>query len=163
MICDVSPGHRTERIRMALAQRPWPKRLIKRVEKQVHLCLTFSGQDYSKNTERWLTLTVRPRLCPIALLDVQQLPVINVRPDAAYAWKSARLRPFPWTDAVKMDIGACLFCGECAAACPNRAIRFTSEYSMAVTRRGGFDHGATGQLRQSRPGTKNKGTIRQIP
>lgn len=37
--------------------------------------------------------------------------------------------------AVKMDIGACLFCGECATVCPNRAIRFSHEYSMAVTRR----------------------------
>lgn len=36
---------------------------------------------------------------------------------------------------VEIDLGACLFCGECAAACPNRAIRLTRDYSMAVARR----------------------------
>ncbi len=38
-------------------------------------------------------------------------------------------------DAVRIDLGSCLFCGECAAACPNRAIRFTREYRMASSGR----------------------------
>ena len=37
--------------------------------------------------------------------------------------------------AVRIDLGRCLFCGECAAACPNQAIHFTSEYRMASAAR----------------------------
>ncbi len=37
--------------------------------------------------------------------------------------------------AVSIDLGRCLFCGECAAICPNQAIRFTREYRMATPRR----------------------------
>jgi Ni,Fe-hydrogenase III small subunit/NAD-dependent dihydropyrimidine dehydrogenase PreA subunit len=49
------------------------------------------------------------------------------------------------TDAVtvhdgkpRLDLGSCLFCGECAAACPGRAIAFTSEYRLASRTRTGL-------------------------
>ncbi len=38
-------------------------------------------------------------------------------------------------DAVRIDLGACLFCGECCAACPGQAIRFTKDHKMAAARR----------------------------
>lgn len=31
-----------------------------------------------------------------------------------------------------LDLGKCLFCGECAARCPNRAIQFIAQYQMAA-------------------------------
>jgi Ni,Fe-hydrogenase III small subunit/Pyruvate/2-oxoacid:ferredoxin oxidoreductase delta subunit len=34
-----------------------------------------------------------------------------------------------------LDIGACLFCGECARICPSQRIHFTRHYSMAVRKR----------------------------
>ena len=34
---------------------------------------------------------------------------------------------------LRIDLGGCLFCGSCAAECPTRAIRFTSEYRMAAS------------------------------
>ena len=34
-----------------------------------------------------------------------------------------------------IDVGECIFCGNCEGACPNRAIRFTAEYAMAVRAR----------------------------
>lgn len=37
---------------------------------------------------------------------------------------------------VRMDLGRCLFCGDCARACPNCAILFTNEYRLAVRNRG---------------------------
>ncbi len=46
------------------------------------------------------------------------------------------------TGAVKVngspsiDLGLCLFCGDCLAACPAGAISFTREYRMAVSARG---------------------------
>jgi Ni,Fe-hydrogenase III small subunit/formate hydrogenlyase subunit 6/NADH:ubiquinone oxidoreductase subunit I len=36
---------------------------------------------------------------------------------------------------LKMDLGKCLFCGECEAACPQGAIKFTPEYRLAVRHR----------------------------
>ena len=39
------------------------------------------------------------------------------------------------SDAVSIDLGACLFCGECAAACPNEAIRFTNDYKTSAAAR----------------------------
>ena len=34
-----------------------------------------------------------------------------------------------------IDLGRCLFCGECEKACPSDVIRFTSDFSMAVNKR----------------------------
>jgi len=36
---------------------------------------------------------------------------------------------------LELDLGRCLFCPECEAACPRGAIRFTSEYRLATRRR----------------------------
>jgi Ni,Fe-hydrogenase III small subunit/ferredoxin len=36
---------------------------------------------------------------------------------------------------VRLDLGSCLFCGECARVCPQDKISFTREYRMAVRRR----------------------------
>ncbi len=38
-------------------------------------------------------------------------------------------------DGTRLDLGRCLFCGECEAACPVKAIRFSREYRMAARRR----------------------------
>jgi Ni,Fe-hydrogenase III small subunit len=35
----------------------------------------------------------------------------------------------------KLDLGKCLFCGACAAACPEHAVEFTREYRLAARRR----------------------------
>lgn len=34
-----------------------------------------------------------------------------------------------------LDMGRCLFCEQCVAACPNQAIQFTREYRLAAARR----------------------------
>lgn len=39
------------------------------------------------------------------------------------------------TVPLHVDLGACLFCGLCAAACPDDTIRFTPDYRMATSRR----------------------------
>jgi Ni,Fe-hydrogenase III small subunit/NAD-dependent dihydropyrimidine dehydrogenase PreA subunit len=39
---------------------------------------------------------------------------------------------------VRMDLGRCIFCGECAIACPSAKITFTSEHRMASDRREGL-------------------------
>jgi Ni,Fe-hydrogenase III small subunit/Pyruvate/2-oxoacid:ferredoxin oxidoreductase delta subunit len=47
------------------------------------------------------------------------------------------------TDAIRcdsnglaLDLGRCLFCGECAAVCPQKAIHHTIDYRLAVRNRG---------------------------
>jgi Ni,Fe-hydrogenase III small subunit/ferredoxin len=37
---------------------------------------------------------------------------------------------------ILLDLGRCLFCGECSRICPTRAIAHTGEYRMAVRKRG---------------------------
>lgn len=37
--------------------------------------------------------------------------------------------------ARRLDLGKCLFCGACAAACPDRSVEFTRDYRMAVSAR----------------------------
>lgn len=39
------------------------------------------------------------------------------------------------TRPLKMDLGACIFCGECAQICPTQAIRFSSAYCLGSTQR----------------------------
>jgi Ni,Fe-hydrogenase III small subunit/Pyruvate/2-oxoacid:ferredoxin oxidoreductase delta subunit len=36
---------------------------------------------------------------------------------------------------LELDMGRCLFCGQCAAVCPNAAIEFTGDHQLAVCRR----------------------------
>lgn len=40
--------------------------------------------------------------------------------------------------SLAIDLGKCLFCGDCAAACPDQRIEFTREYRMAVADRDGL-------------------------
>jgi Ni,Fe-hydrogenase III small subunit/formate hydrogenlyase subunit 6/NADH:ubiquinone oxidoreductase subunit I len=49
------------------------------------------------------------------------------------------------TDALRMsaagpeiDLGRCIFCGECAAVCPGNAIRFTQDWRLAASERPGL-------------------------
>jgi Ni,Fe-hydrogenase III small subunit/NAD-dependent dihydropyrimidine dehydrogenase PreA subunit len=55
--------------------------------------------------------------------------------------------------AVELDLGRCLFCPECERACPEGAIRFTTEYRLAASRRGALVLGEprtlSGQLAQA--------------
>ena len=39
------------------------------------------------------------------------------------------------TDKARLDLGRCLFCSDCVAACPEQAIAYTKEYSLAVRQR----------------------------
>jgi Ni,Fe-hydrogenase III small subunit/Pyruvate/2-oxoacid:ferredoxin oxidoreductase delta subunit len=41
----------------------------------------------------------------------------------------------PGADGLALDLGRCLFCGECAAACPLKVIRYSSDYRLAVRKR----------------------------
>ncbi len=43
---------------------------------------------------------------------------------------------------VQIDLGRCLFCGECAIACPNRAVSFSGDYRLAVRQREDLVRGA---------------------
>lgn len=38
-------------------------------------------------------------------------------------------------EELSLDLGKCLFCGECEMSCPEGAIRFTPEYRLAVRKR----------------------------
>ena len=38
-------------------------------------------------------------------------------------------------EGLALDMGRCLFCGECAAVCPIKAIRHTTDYRLAVRNR----------------------------
>lgn len=39
------------------------------------------------------------------------------------------------TDPLRLDLGACLFCGACQDACPAGAVRFTNDHRLAVRER----------------------------
>src|SRR5258708_20052121 len=36
------------------------------------------------------------------------------------------------TSGPELDLGRCIFCGECAAACPRNAIAFTQDWRLAA-------------------------------
>ncbi len=38
-------------------------------------------------------------------------------------------------DPVRLDLGACVFCGECETVCPDKKISFTNSYQTATTER----------------------------
>jgi Ni,Fe-hydrogenase III small subunit/formate hydrogenlyase subunit 6/NADH:ubiquinone oxidoreductase subunit I len=40
------------------------------------------------------------------------------------------------TSGPELDLGRCIFCGECAAACPEDAIEFTRDWRLAASARG---------------------------
>ncbi len=40
-----------------------------------------------------------------------------------------------FSEGLKIDLGRCLFCGSCAAACPAGAIRFSQDYRLSVRKR----------------------------
>jgi Ni,Fe-hydrogenase III small subunit/ferredoxin len=41
----------------------------------------------------------------------------------------------PGTTAMRIDLGRCTFCGDCASACPSAAIRFTRDHRLAARSR----------------------------
>ncbi len=40
------------------------------------------------------------------------------------------------TGGITMDLGKCLFCGECSPACPHGALSFTNDWRLSVRQRG---------------------------
>jgi Ni,Fe-hydrogenase III small subunit/formate hydrogenlyase subunit 6/NADH:ubiquinone oxidoreductase subunit I len=38
-------------------------------------------------------------------------------------------------DGVRLDMGRCLFCGECAEKCPGKAVTFTRDHQLSASRR----------------------------
>lgn len=45
-----------------------------------------------------------------------------------------------------IDLGRCLFCGECQAACPHGALAFGRDYSLAARARADLEDGATAKV-----------------
>ena len=50
--------------------------------------------------------------------------------------------------AVRIDLGKCLFCGDCATACPHGALRFTRDHRLATRKREDLVLGA-GELKRA--------------
>jgi Ni,Fe-hydrogenase III small subunit/formate hydrogenlyase subunit 6/NADH:ubiquinone oxidoreductase subunit I len=48
----------------------------------------------------------------------------------------------PREGSVQIDLGACIFCGECSRSCPEGAIRITKEFELASRTREGLIHPA---------------------
>ena len=42
------------------------------------------------------------------------------------------------SDRLSIDLGLCIFCGECARACPHQAITMSKEFELASKRREGL-------------------------
>jgi Ni,Fe-hydrogenase III small subunit/Pyruvate/2-oxoacid:ferredoxin oxidoreductase delta subunit len=51
------------------------------------------------------------------------------------------------TDQARVDLGRCLFCTDCQESCPQGAIRYAREYSLAVRRRDDLIVGPDEELR----------------
>ena len=59
----------------------------------------------------------------------------------------------PATGALRIDLGRCLFCGDCAAACPHGAIQFTRDHRLAASTRAGLHTtGGEGELARALQG-----------
>lgn len=57
---------------------------------------------------------------------------------------------------VRLDLGRCLFCGECERACEAGTIRFTAEYRMSATRRSALIVDQTGLEKAGRLNEKTR-------
>ena len=64
------------------------------------------------------------------------LPVISAGPcEGCTACRDACPTQAITLDPVRIDLGRCVFCGECEALCPKEKVRFTTEPKMAAARR----------------------------
>ena len=75
----------------------------------------------------------RPQLRP-ELCEVGCAACVDVCPTEAVAPADAASPGGP-RSPLTLDLGRCLFCNECVAACPPGAIAFTKDHRLAATRR----------------------------
>ena len=63
-------------------------------------------------------------------------------------------------DKVSIDLGKCLFCTDCVAACPEQAIAYNTDYRLAVRRRNDLIlAGPTGSASRGRTGRQTETTL----
>jgi len=80
-----------------------------------------------------------------ACLPVCPTEAITRAPSAAKALVGGKATEGSTMALVSLDLGRCLFCGECVAACPSKAIVQTRDHRLAVRRREDVVVGAPGQ------------------
>lgn len=83
-----------------------------------------------------------PKLCPKLPDRFRGRPVFDTKTCAAGCGSCASVCPVGALQYVNdkplIDLGKCLFCGECERSCSKGAITFTREHSMAVSKRDGL-------------------------
>ena len=103
---------------MALARQPRPKRWSSELKNRCAYAECSLGKTTAKTQNDGLPGWAASGPLPDRFAGCPAISVTNVGPVAAYVWKSARLEALSRDGAVKIDLGACLFCGECCRRVP---------------------------------------------